>query len=75
MKVLINVKDLIADAALIGVSVALLWHFSNIWRYGQHLIQEPHIVVRSLETALLLAILVFGVIKLIGTLRGAKRKQ
>ena len=56
----INVKEVIADAALIGMSAALLWHFSNIWRYGQHLVGEPNIAARSLETAGLLAILVFG---------------
>ena len=69
----VNIRDVIADGALIGVSAALLWHFSNIWRYGQHLVGEPNITVRSLETAILIAILVFGVSKFIGTLR-AKRK-
>ncbi len=68
----INVKEVIADTALIGMSAALLWHFSNIWRYGQHLVGEPNIAVRSAETVLLLAILVFGVIKFIGSLRGKR---
>jgi len=68
----INVKEVIADAALIGISAALLWHFSNIWRYGQHLVGEPNIAVRSLETVMLLAILVFGVSKFIGSLRGKR---
>jgi len=68
----INVKEVIADAALIGISAALLWHFSNIWRYGQHLVGEPNIAVRSLETVMHLAILVFGVSKFIGSLRGKR---
>jgi len=68
----INVKEVIADAALIGISAALLWHFSNIWRYGQHLVGEPNIAVRSLETVMLLAILVFGVSKFIGSLIGKR---
>ncbi len=63
-----KMKYLVADGVIIGMSSALLWHFSNIWRYGQHLVGEPNIVIRSLETAVLLAILVFGVSKFVGSL-------
>ena len=71
-----NVKDLVLDAVVIGLSAALLWHFSNIWRYGQYLVGEPNIAVRSLETAGLLLILAFGVSKYISDLRrGVKRKD
>ncbi len=63
-----RMKYLVADGVIIGMSSALLWHFSNIWRYGQHLVGEPNIVIRSLETAVLLAILVFGVSKFVGSL-------
>jgi len=63
-----SMKYLITHLAIIGMSSALLWHFSNIWRYGQHLVGEPNIVIRSLETAVLLAILVFGVSKFVGSL-------
>lgn len=65
-----NLKDLITDGVLIALSVALLWHFSNIWRYGQHLIQEPNIIILIVETTGLLAILVFGVYKFVGDLKG-----
>jgi len=64
-----NMKTCIIDALVIGLSAALLWHFSNIWRYGQHLIQEPNTIVLTLETAGLFLILGFGVIKLIGDLK------
>jgi len=67
-----NLKDLIANGALIGMSVALLWHFSNIWRYGQYLAQEPNIVILSLETAGLLVILALGISKYISDVK-AKR--
>ena len=63
-----NMKSLIGDGALIGMSSAMLWHFSNIWLYGQFLVGEPNIIIRSLETVLLLAILVFGVSKFVGSL-------
>jgi len=61
-------KNAIANGAIIGLSASLLWHFSNIWRYGQHLIQEPNIVILSLETAGLLLILSFGLTKCISDL-------
>jgi len=69
----VNIKDLIADAVIIGMSVALLWHFSNIWRYGQYLVGEPNILTRSLETAALLLILVFGVTKLVSDFAEKRR--
>jgi len=62
-------KEVIGDSLVIGMSAALLWHFSNIWRYGQHLIQEPNIIILSLETAMLLLIFAFGVYKLVGDFR------
>ncbi len=63
-----KMKYLIVYGVIVGMSSALLWHFSNIWRYGQYLVGEPNIVIRSLETAMLLAILVFGVSKFVGSL-------
>jgi len=68
-------KNVIANGAIIGMSAVLLWHFSNIWRYGQHLIQEPNIVILSLETAVLLLILIVGISKYISDLRKEKRSR
>lgn len=71
-----KVKDLVLDTVVIGLSAALLWHFSNIWRHGQYLVGEPNIAIRSVETAGLLLILAFGVSKYISDLRrGLKRKE
>jgi len=58
-----------ANSLLVGLSVAFLWHFSNMWRYGQYLVGEPNIFIRSLETAGLVAILAFGVSKYVSDLR------
>ncbi len=70
-----NVKDLITDVLIISLSAALLWHFSNIWRYGEYLVGESNIIIRSLETLGLLFIFAFGVSKYINDLRrGLKRK-
>jgi len=65
-------RDIIADSLVIGMSASFLWHFSNIWRYGQHLIQEPNMVVKSLEMAGLLFISAFGIYKLVYDLRRSR---
>ena len=70
-----NLKALITDTLIIGLSAALLWHFWNIWRYGQLLVGEPNITIRSLETAGLLLIFAFGVIKLISDLKGRRERE
>ena len=68
-----NIKGLVFDTVLIGLSAALLWHFSNIWHYGQHLIGESNIVILSVETAGVLLILAFGISKYISDLKGKRR--
>ena len=60
-----NMRNIIADALIMGLSASLLWHFSNIWRYGQYLAVEPDITLRILETALLASVFIFGAVKLI----------
>jgi hypothetical protein len=70
-----GIKDAIRDAMIIGLSGALLWHFSNIWRYGQHIIQEPNEVILIVETAGLLVIFTFGVTGFIGSLRRKGRQR
>ncbi len=72
MKREMNTKDVIADGAIVGMSAALLWHFSNIWRYGQHLIQEPNTAVKSTETVGLLVILAFGISRFVNHLKGKR---
>ncbi len=52
-----------------ALSAALLWHFLNIWRYGEHLIREPNRLVLALETVGLLLVLGFGVALLTMVLR------
>ena len=64
-----KLKDLIGDTLVIGMSVALLWHLSNIWRYGEYLAGEPNMLIRSLETVGLLVILVFGTAKFVTDLK------
>lgn len=66
-----TIREIIIDALLIGMSSALLWHFSNIWLYEKHFIAEPNIWIRSIETVGLLIILIFGIGKYIRDLRSA----
>ena len=57
------------------MSASFLWHFSNIWRYGQHLVGEPNIVIRSLEAAWFLGIFVFGVAKCVSDMKRLRRHR
>ncbi len=69
-----GLKNAVADILIIGLSAALLWHFSNIWRYGEYLITEPNIVIRGVETGGLLVVFVFGIAKFASDMkRGSKR--
>jgi len=52
---------IIAYAALISLALAFLWHLSNIWQYGEHLIDEPNQTILMSETALILGIFIFGI--------------
>ena len=72
---ILNIRELIIDALLIGMSSALLWHFSNIWLYDKHFITEPNIWIRSAETIGLLIILIFGIAKYIKDLRMAVSRK
>lgn len=68
-------KDIVSHMLIISLSLALLWHFSNIWIYGQYLIGEPNIIIRSLETVGLLVIYVFGIHQFIHGLKGLKNRK
>jgi len=73
-----TIREIIIDGLIIGMSSALLWHFSNIWRYEKHFISEPNIWIRSIETAGLIIILIFGIGKYVRDLHIAvsgKRKK
>ena len=61
-------RKAISSLLIISLSVALLWHFSNIWRFGEYLIQEPNKIILIGETAFLVGILVFGLCEFIGVL-------
>jgi len=55
-----KIKCLACAILTVSLSVAFLWHFSNIWLYGTHLIQEPSKGELISETIMLLAIFLFG---------------
>jgi len=64
-----QIKCLACAVLVISLSVASLWHFSNIWIYGTHLIQEPNKWILTAETVMLLTILLFGLYVLISEAR------
>ncbi len=59
---------LLSDVLLIGVCSALLWHFSNIVRYGTHLIQETQQVVLWGE-------ITFFILVILGSVHSLRRKM
>lgn len=70
-----NIRELITDLIIISQSAFLLWHFSNIWRYGSYLVEEPNLIILILETVLLLLIFTFGVSRYISNLRRGRVKM
>ena len=54
-------KQVIAGAIIMGESLAFLWVFSNILRYGSHVVNEPILLVLVLEILLLLILFAFGI--------------
>ena len=68
-------RHAISNGLIIGLSIALLWHFSNIWRYGQYVVGEPNIVIRILETVGLLAILISCISNSISGMKRESRKE
>lgn len=67
-------RHAIGNGIIVALSIALLWHFSNIWRYGSHLINEPNVLVLSLETVGVFLILTFGISNYISALKRETRK-
>lgn len=68
-------RGYITGTLIVGLSLALLWHFSNIWLYGQHIIQEPNKTILIAETILLLGILIFGFYIMITELKRRATKK
>jgi hypothetical protein len=51
----------IKDYLLIGMTLAFLWHFSNIVCFGSHKIMEPNMLVLVVEVGFLVSVLTFGI--------------
>lgn len=59
---------------VVGLSAALLWVFSNIWRIGSYQIHEPNKVILISETVLLAGALAYGVVNFVLLCRTLGRK-
>ena len=66
--------SIIIRILLIAVSASLLWHFSNIWRFGSHYIQEPSLGILLLETLGVGTILILATLNLVKEI-GKEREQ
>jgi len=61
-------------ALVIGLSIALLYHFACIWVYGKFYIQEPNIAILVIESLVFIAILGFGIVGLVNSANGLKKE-
>ncbi len=57
-------KNIISNTLLISFGMSLLWHFSNIVRYGSHYIQEPNAVILWAEIAWVSLVVCWGIYSL-----------
>ncbi len=62
-------SELLSSTLLVALSVAFLWHFSNIVRFGRMYIQEPNPVILYTEIILLLSIATWGIWRVVRFLR------
>jgi len=70
-----KLRYVIVRAGTIACGLALLWHFSNIARYGEHLIQEPIPVILILEIIGLIILLVFACLNLARDIRREYKRR
>ena len=55
-----------------GMALVLLCHFGCIWAFGEFVITEPDTVVLSIETAMIVGIMLFSLLCLFEQLRGIR---
>ena len=61
----VKLMKMIIRAGTIGIGLAFLWHMSNIWRSGQHTIQEPIRPVLIAEIVLVAFLVVIATMNLV----------
>jgi hypothetical protein len=66
---------LISGIINVGLSVFVLWHLSNIFRYGEFMIFESNPLILLVETIATIAFLVFGIYLFIYFYRRAVRER
>ncbi len=66
---------LISGIINVGLSVFVLWHLSNIFRYGEFIITESNSLILLVETIAIVAFLIFGIYLLIYFYRRAIREH
>ena len=64
-----KVKDVIAYCLVIAFGIVLISNFALFWIFGHVQIQETNLVILSLETAMSVLIIAFGLERLVAYLR------
>ena len=58
-------REWLANAIVIGLSIALLFHFGLIAIHGSFVVQEPNIIILSLEIIGLVGVLSFALVNMV----------
>ena len=62
-------REMMSNIIVIALSVAFLWHFSLIVNGKQVLIQEPNILIWSIEVTMFCAFITFAIVNIIKLVR------
>lgn len=63
-------KQYLPNLFVLALSIAFLWHFSNIAIRGSHYIEEPNILILSAEIVMMLGLIFFATYNIVSQLRG-----
>ena len=70
-----TIKDVIASCLVISLGIILVMHFILFWIYGGVFIYESNKIVLLGETIMSIAILGFGIERLLGTAKGNSNRE
>jgi len=66
-------REIVANALVIGLSVAFLWHFSLIVIYGAFITREPNTLILGLEIAMMVGFIIFASLNIINRLTSRRK--
>jgi len=68
-------RDFITNVTLMAVTIAWVYPFYNILRYGTHTVQEPNLTILILEIVMFIGIIAFAIANIISSIRRGKHDK